>query len=146
MSAYVINRWPTTALKDHKTPYEAFTGRKPDYKNLHVFGCIAYAKTLPGNKLAHRSEKCIFLGYVPNGYKLWSLQHNRPICARDVVFDDTKFFKDLTKEEKSKILTGTPVLNTTSQIGNTNITNPIHTQLPQLQAGVTGTNNRILNH
>lgn len=106
-AAYVINRCPTKTLPNNQTPLEALTGNKPNYETLHIFGCIAYVKMLPGNKLSPRSEKCIFLGYVPNGYKLWSLQHSRPICARDVVFDDTKFFKDLSYTEQEMLLKGT---------------------------------------
>ena len=94
---------------------------KPAYKNLQIFGCIAYAKIPLGNKLAQRSEKCIFIGYVPNGYKLWSLRHNRPTCARDVVFDETKMFKDLTNEEKFLIGTTKLVSNTTSQMNKEQI-------------------------
>lgn len=42
-SVYVLNRLPTRSLSE-KTPYEAWTGNKPDIGHLRVFGCAAYMK------------------------------------------------------------------------------------------------------
>nr|GEW35960.1 zinc finger, CCHC-type [Tanacetum cinerariifolium] len=42
---YILNSVPTKALEDI-TPYEAIKGKKPNLKDLRVFGCIAYAKEL----------------------------------------------------------------------------------------------------
>ena len=42
-AAYVRNQMPMTAIKENKTPYERWYGRKPDVSHLRVFGCIAYA-------------------------------------------------------------------------------------------------------
>nr|GFB67251.1 zinc finger, CCHC-type [Tanacetum cinerariifolium] len=40
---YILNSVPTRALEDI-TSYEAIKGKKPNLKDLRVFGCIAYAK------------------------------------------------------------------------------------------------------
>jgi len=39
---YVRNRLPTKALASGQTPHEMWFGKKPSYKNLHVWGCLAY--------------------------------------------------------------------------------------------------------
>ena len=41
-AVYLRNRSPTKAVED-KTPYEAWSGDRPNVKHLRVFGCIAYA-------------------------------------------------------------------------------------------------------
>ena len=41
-ATYLRNRCPTNALVG-MTPYEAWTGDKPNVEHLRVFGCIAYA-------------------------------------------------------------------------------------------------------
>ncbi len=42
MAAYLQNRSPTSAVKEMKTPYERWYGRKPNLSHLKVFGCQAY--------------------------------------------------------------------------------------------------------
>ena len=46
-----------------KTPYEAFTGRKPNVSNMHVFGTVCFAHVQSPKKLDARSEQGIFVGY-----------------------------------------------------------------------------------
>jgi transposase InsO family protein len=69
-AAYLLNRSLTKTLTT--TPYEKWNGRKPDLSNLRLFGNTAYSKILgPLKKLEDRSKKFIFVGYAPNGYRLW---------------------------------------------------------------------------
>jgi hypothetical protein len=104
-AVYLINRSPTRALVNNQSPIEALTKVKPLYKNLHVFGCICYSKRLNSTKLESKSEKCIFLGYIPNGFRVFNLENQKLQHVRDVVFDDLKLFKDLPDMEKQKVLT-----------------------------------------
>lgn len=61
--------------------------KKPDLKNLKLFGCKAYAKTLgPLRKLDKRSKSYVFVGYAPLGYQLWDPSKRKIIVARDVKF------------------------------------------------------------
>jgi hypothetical protein len=60
---HIINMSPSRPL-GLKIPQELWTGRKPDYDKLQIFGCEAYA-LVPKDKhrkLKSRSRKCIFLG------------------------------------------------------------------------------------
>ncbi|KAI5342684.1 hypothetical protein L3X38_010560 [Prunus dulcis] len=62
-AVYVQNRCPTKAL-DKKTPFEAYSGRKPGVKHLRVFGslCYAHVPNQQSQKLDLASTRCIFLG------------------------------------------------------------------------------------
>ena len=61
-AVYIKNRITHTKL--NMTPYQKFTGRKPDLTNLKIFGSKVYAKK-PGNrpaKLDHHTSSGIYLG------------------------------------------------------------------------------------
>ncbi|PIK57781.1 hypothetical protein BSL78_05307 [Apostichopus japonicus] len=60
-SAYVRNRCYNSRLQ--KTPFELFTGQKPNISGMHVFGTICYAYIQNKKKLDARSERGIFIGY-----------------------------------------------------------------------------------
>ena len=60
-SVYIRNRCFNTRLE--KTPYEAFTGQKPNLGNMHVFGTACFAYVQDKKKLDARSEKGVFVGY-----------------------------------------------------------------------------------
>jgi hypothetical protein len=60
-AVYTRNRCYNSRLG--KTPFEIFTGQKPNISNMHVFGCVCYAYVQNKKKLDARSEKCIFVGY-----------------------------------------------------------------------------------
>lgn len=70
MAAYLTNRSPTNAVQ--RIPFENWTSNKPDLSRLQNFDCIAYTKILILlKKLDNRCEKYIFVGYAPNGYRLY---------------------------------------------------------------------------
>ena len=77
----IINMSPSRPL-GLKIPQEIWTGRKPNYDKLRIFGCEAYA-LIPKDdrrKLEPRSRKCVFLGYGPDGeigYRLWDPEHRQ---------------------------------------------------------------------
>ncbi|CAL5438577.1 unnamed protein product [Camellia sinensis] len=94
-AVYLMNRCPTKALKD-RTPFEAWSGRKPSVNYLKVFGCICYAHVPKEvrHKLDENSKKCIFMGYSSKskGYRLFSLDQKKVIICRDVLFDEKASF------------------------------------------------------
>ena len=61
---YLRNRSPAMAVKG-MTPFEAWTGEKPNVEHLRLFGCAAYAHVAKDDrkKLDVKSRKCILLGY-----------------------------------------------------------------------------------
>ena len=59
--AYIRNRCFNNQLGI--TPYEAFHNKKPNVKNMNIFGTVSYAYTQNRKKLDPRAEKGIFIGY-----------------------------------------------------------------------------------
>lgn len=104
------------------TPHEMVTGKIPDVKFMHPFGCQASAKhhndDLP--KFAPRGRPCVFIGYDlrRKAYQLLTLDDLTMItrAPRDVTFDDHIFpikehkmnvnmrslFNDVEKDPESK--------------------------------------------
>lgn len=77
-ATFLINRTPSPFLHN-KTSYELLYQKPVD--SLRVFGCLAFASTLPTQrtKFQPRARICVFLGY-PTGmkaYKLYDLQNRQ---------------------------------------------------------------------
>ena len=67
-TVHIINMLPSRPL-GLKILQETWTGSKPNYDKMRIFGCEAYA-LIPKDdrwKLEPRSRKCVFLGYGPDG-------------------------------------------------------------------------------
>lgn len=93
-AVYLINRTPYCLLQN-KTPFEILFGQAPDFDELKVFGCLAFAhnQKAKGNKFAPRSRKCVFIGYPhgKKGWKLYDLQTWDIFVSRDVKFHENEF-------------------------------------------------------
>lgn len=88
-ATYLINRIPTKAVEDNKTPYELWHRKKPLLKYLRVFGSIAYVLNKANKtKFEDKSWKGIFVGYHVNGYRIWNIQAKKIEIARDVIFNE----------------------------------------------------------
>ena len=92
-AVYLKNRQPTSRHPG-KTPYELWSGEKPDVSYLRPFGCLAYAKipdSINDGKLAPRSVKCVLLGYFGIGvYRVLDRSSGRIFKSRDVIFEEGK--------------------------------------------------------
>lgn len=78
-----------------KTPFEAFTRRKPRIKHLRVFGCICYSH-VPSTlrqKLDNKVEKRVFMGYenYEKGYGVYILDSKKIVLSKSVIFHENKF-------------------------------------------------------
>ena len=77
-AVYLRNQSPAMAVKG-MTPFEAWTGEKPNVEHLRVFRCAAYAHVAKDDrkKLDVKSRKCILLGYgtETKGHQLYDLKH-----------------------------------------------------------------------
>jgi hypothetical protein len=74
--------------------HEIWSGHKPDYHLVKVWGCVAFAH-IPKEKrkkLDCKSRKCIFLGYEfrRKAYRLLDLEDHSIIISRDVIFHEHK--------------------------------------------------------
>lgn len=92
-SVYILNRLPTRALTE-KTPFEVWTGNKPNLDFLKVFGCVSYMKVpvVQTTKLDDRSRRVINLGKEPGSkaYRLYDPVLKKVCVSRDVAFDENK--------------------------------------------------------
>ena len=100
-TVYLRNRSPTKALEGI-TPFEAWSGTKPDVSFLRIFGCSAYAHVPKAerHKLDSKTRKCVLLGYGANrkGYHLYDLERMKVIHSRDVVLNEASM-PGIQKEE-----------------------------------------------
>lgn len=91
-AAYLANRSPYA--KSNVTPYEKWHGRRPNLKNLQIFGSISYAKILGHQKkLDDRSKPYRLVGYSSVGYRLWDSEKQKIIISRDVIFQNSDQLK-----------------------------------------------------
>jgi hypothetical protein len=90
-AVYILNRLPTKAM-GNRTPYEAWTGKKPHLAHLRVFGCTAHAKiTTPHlKKLDDRSAPYVYLGVEEGSkaHRLFDPRRGRIHVSRDVIFEE----------------------------------------------------------
>ena len=99
-ACFLVNRSPSTAI-DKKTPEEVWSSSPPNYSDLRIFGCPAYAHVDNG-KLEPRSRKCIFLGYMSGvkSYKLWCPELSKIIVSCNVIFDETPILCNQSPRDK----------------------------------------------
>ncbi|XP_060200433.1 uncharacterized protein LOC132628684 [Lycium barbarum] len=96
-----------------KTPYELWTGKKPNISYFHPFGCKCFVHNNGKENLGKfdpRSDEGIFLGYSPTS-RSYRIFNKRILFIEEsihVVFDDTNHMAEkrkLSDEEDSQIPT-----------------------------------------
>lgn len=93
-AVYLINRTPSSTL-NNKSPYQVLFNKKPNYLQLKVFGCLAFATTIVNgrHKFDPRAKRCVFIGYPfgIKGYTLLNLETKKIFVSRNVVFYENLF-------------------------------------------------------
>ena len=90
-----------------RTPYEVWTGRKPNYSSLKIWGCVGYVR-VPKEKRRkwdRQSSEMIFVGYDAThyGFRMFDPESKRITISRDVVFDETKFQVQSSMEDREEL-------------------------------------------
>ncbi|KAJ9559825.1 hypothetical protein OSB04_004985 [Centaurea solstitialis] len=108
---YILNKVPRKKLD--KTPYELWMGRKPSYKYLRVWGCLAKVVAPPPKavKIGPKTVDCIFIGYAQNSSAHRFLVHESsiPDIHKNTIMEsrNASFFEDvfpcLNKEDASAL-------------------------------------------
>lgn len=102
----IRNRCPSKAI-DCQIPYELWFEKnliKEEIQRFKVFGCRVWSLITEESraKLDARAEECIFVGHERGmkGFRLWSLNRQKILVARDVVFEETcfPFLNKITQE------------------------------------------------
>jgi len=92
-AVYIKNRVSSRALPVDKTPYELWTGNKPEASPMRVFGSTCWVvvhKSHIDGTFGDKAAKGVFLGY-PDGRKAYKviLDNGKVVKARSVVFAET---------------------------------------------------------
>ncbi|GJR74554.1 putative RNA-directed DNA polymerase [Tanacetum coccineum] len=81
MTVHILNRVPSISVP--KTPYEIWTGRKPNLRYLRVWGCQVEAKLYnpQSRKLDLKTIGCFFIGHPERskGYRFYCPSHGTRI-------------------------------------------------------------------
>ncbi|CAI7733347.1 unnamed protein product, partial [Closterium sp. NIES-54] len=105
LAAWIRNRLPMKVLPG-TTPFEAWSGTKPNLSRLRTFGCLCYYHVPDPlrHKLQPKARAAIYLGISANerAWRVWDLSDKRVVTSRDMVFDEDKF---PTKEQPTPQLT-----------------------------------------
>ncbi|KAD2393870.1 hypothetical protein E3N88_40847 [Mikania micrantha] len=113
-AVYLLNRSPTKS-KPNKTPIEEWGGLRPTVHHLRIFGSIAYGLIPPQSrqKLDHRSEKCVFVGYSQqsSGYRLYNPISKKFSVQKHVTFDENGAWKWNSEGTKEHVMDHTPFLD-----------------------------------
>lgn len=87
-AVYLQNRTVTASL-NYKTPFELWTGRKPDVSHLRVFGSTVMVHVPKQKRLKwdRKSDKCILVGYSNEvkGYRIYNPKCDVITTSRDVI-------------------------------------------------------------
>ena len=100
-ATFIRNRSPTRALKG-KTPYEAWTGKKPDVSQFREFGCDVWVLDENKNrsKLAPKSKKMVFVGFIEGSkaVRYWDKKMRSIKVSRNVAFNENEEPRELEVE------------------------------------------------
>lgn len=91
-SVYLYNRSSVSGIKT--TPFEAWTGQKPNVANFRVFGSkvMCHIPKEKRHKWDKKSKQMVLVGYGDQvkGYRLYDSSSNEVITSRDVIIMETK--------------------------------------------------------
>lgn len=95
----------TPSVEKDKSPYEIWTGHRPNAKHLKVFGCIAYAHINKKNrdKLDENARKGIFVGYrqTTKQYRIFDPKNRKIIESSHVTFKENQKGGSILKDNES---------------------------------------------
>ena len=100
---FLLNRIPLKAVE--KTPYELWIGKRPGLFFLKIWGCEDYVKRQASDKLASKSNKCLFVGYPKEtkGYYFYIPSENKVFVALNGVFLEREFISKRVSGSKTSL-------------------------------------------
>ena len=105
--AWVKNRTPHAALPKGVTPWELWTGEKPNLGVSRVFGsmaCVWVPEVQRKGELDATGRWCVVLGVCEDtkAWRFWDLEEKRVRVSRDARFWEGMMFRDWVKGELLK--------------------------------------------
>lgn len=87
-AVYLMNRMPAVSL-GMMTPFEKWTGKKPDLSYVRIFGSkvMVHVPKVQRQKWDKKADKLILVGYPDNvkGYRLYNPKTRKITTSRDVI-------------------------------------------------------------
>ena len=104
---YILNKVPRKNVD--LTPYEQWNGRKPSYKFLRMWGCLAkvLVPTPKKERIGPKTIDCLFIGYAHNSsaYRFLVHKSENPDIHKNMIMEsrNASFFEDVfpCKEENN---------------------------------------------
>lgn len=105
-AVYLLNRTVKSNL-NYRTPYELWTGTKPDLRHIRIFGStvMTHIPREKRRKWDRKANKCILVGFSEDvkGYRIYNPSSKSITTSRDVVIiEDTKQSESLIEIEKKE--------------------------------------------
>jgi hypothetical protein len=106
-STYILNRIPPSKTK--LSPFEIWTGHKPDLSHLRIFGSRTFVH-VPDAKRTKLEPKCIegiLVGFCEftKAYRIYIPTLRKVVTSRDVIIDETKGYDgDISNPHAEPIL------------------------------------------
>ena len=102
-AAFLLNRIPSKSVQ--KTPYEIWTRKPPSLSFLKILGYESYVKRHISNKLAPKSDKCLFVEYPKEtkGYYFYNSLENKVFVARNAIFFEREHISKGTSGSKIQL-------------------------------------------
>jgi hypothetical protein len=93
-TAYILNRVPSKSVPS--TPYELWSGKKPDLSNLRPWGCAGYVHnaTHKHGKLGPRANKYVFIRYSDESKGYVMLGEHPDGGVTEIVSCDVEFMEN----------------------------------------------------
>jgi len=121
MAVYIKNRATSRAFPVGKTPFELWTGNKPNVSHMRVFGSTCWVvlhKSHIDGTFGDKAAKAVFLGN-PDGSKAYKFifDDGKVVKTRSVVFAETnvgevaEVAEELPEDEVVEVETGLPSLS-----------------------------------
>lgn len=90
-ASYILNRIPSS--KSEKSPFEVWTGRKPNLSHIRIFGSRTFVH-IPDARRTKLEAKCIegvLVGFCENtkAYRIYIPSQRRVVVSRDVIIDES---------------------------------------------------------
>ena len=102
-AVHLLNRVPSKAVPT--TPYQVWTGRKPNLNYIRIWGCPTYVRVAQQDKLLPRGQKYRFVGYPSNtkGYLFYDPEHRSVFVARFAKFLEIEFLEESGDHRKVEL-------------------------------------------
>ena len=123
MAAYLRNRCYNERL--NATPLEAATGKRPDFRRLHIFGSKCFAYQQHRKKLDPKALPGVFLGYHDSSpaHIIYYPENGKISLVRCVSFTDKPYFSNTSESGNTYyFIEEIPYLTTTGSVGTSGST------------------------